>query len=303
MELASITLEKTVVMGILALVGAVAYRTGLIDAKQNEGISELVLQLFTPILLFTSLQQEFTQEHLSGLLWCVLLGLVQVVLAAVIAWLVSRRQPPRERPVEQVALIYSNCGFVGIPLALGIFGGEGVFYMSVFVALSNLLIWTHGVFAMSGRTDRRFVVRSLTSPTILAILAGIVFFAFQWRLPGVIEEPLEMFAAVNTPLAMMVAGVNIAREDLKTMLAQKRLYLMCAVKLLVIPLAFLGVVQLLPVGDMIRQVAVLCIACPTGVTSTLLAMRYEKNAAYGTDIFAMTTLCSVTTLPAVMMFC
>ncbi|HIY21277.1 MAG TPA: AEC family transporter [Candidatus Flavonifractor merdigallinarum] len=303
MELAAITLEKTIVMGLLALVGAVAYQTRLIDEKQNEGISELVLQLFTPILLFTSLQQEFTKEHLHGLLWCVLLGLLQFVLAAGIAQIVSHRQPDRERPVEQVALIYSNCGFVGIPLALGILGDEGVFYMSVFVAMSNLLIWTHGVFAMSGRTDRRFVIRSLTSPTILAIVAGMVFFAFQWRLPNVIEEPLEMFAAVNTPLAMMVAGVNIARENRKSMLMHKRLYLMCAVKLLVIPLVFLAVMQVIPVSDMIRRVAVLCIACPTGVTSTLLAMRYEKNAAYGTDIFAMTTLCSVVTLPLVMMFC
>ena len=67
MELAAITLYKTLVMVILALTGVFSYRAGIVDESMNRKLSELVLTLFTPVLLFTSFQKEFSQELLSGL--------------------------------------------------------------------------------------------------------------------------------------------------------------------------------------------------------------------------------------------
>ncbi len=68
MELAGITLNKTLVMTILALTGVFSYRAGIIDETVNKKLSELVLTLFTPVLLFVSFQKEFS-ESLCNALW------------------------------------------------------------------------------------------------------------------------------------------------------------------------------------------------------------------------------------------
>ena len=68
MELAGITLNKTLVMTILALTGVFSYRAGIIDETVNKKLSELVLTLFTPVLLFVSFQKGFS-ESLCNALW------------------------------------------------------------------------------------------------------------------------------------------------------------------------------------------------------------------------------------------
>lgn len=62
MELAGITLNKTIVMTVLALTGVFGYRAGIIDEAVNKKLSELVLTLFTPVLLFISFQKEFSES-------------------------------------------------------------------------------------------------------------------------------------------------------------------------------------------------------------------------------------------------
>lgn len=68
MELAGITLNKTIVMMVLALTGVFSYRAGIIDEAVNKKLSELVLTLFTPVLLFISFQKEFS-ESLCNAVW------------------------------------------------------------------------------------------------------------------------------------------------------------------------------------------------------------------------------------------
>ena len=68
MELAGITLYKTLVIAILALTGVFSYRAGIVDEAVNKKLSELVLTLFTPVLLFVSFQKEFS-ESLCNALW------------------------------------------------------------------------------------------------------------------------------------------------------------------------------------------------------------------------------------------
>ena len=62
MELAEITLYKTLVMAVLAVTGVFSYKTGIVDEAVNKKLSELVLTLFTPVLLFISFQKEFSED-------------------------------------------------------------------------------------------------------------------------------------------------------------------------------------------------------------------------------------------------
>lgn len=297
------TLYKTVVMSMLALTGVICYRKKLVDEKVNQSLSDLVLTVFTPVLLFTSFQKDYDSSLLFGLAAATLLSFVSFGVIWLIARLVTRNRDADTACVEQIAIIYSNCGFIGIPMAQGIFGAEGVMYMTAYVAVANFLLWTHGVIVMSGEADLKSVCKVFLSPTILSICLGVFCFLVQIRVPGMLEEPLEMIANMNTPMAMIVAGINIAQTDFRKMASGLRIYWMSAVRLLVMPGALVLLFRFLPGNDMVKTVMVLASACPSGVTGTLFALRYGKDAVYASGIFAWSTILSVVTVPFMMLLC
>lgn len=303
MELASITLYKTLVMVILALAGVFSYIVGIVDEAVNKKLSELVLTLFTPVLLFTSFQKDFSKDLLSGLAMAVILSLVSFVVIWLICKCVVHRQEKDYATVEHIAMMYSNCGFIGIPMAQGIWGADGVFYMTAYVAAANFLLWSHGVIVMSGKRDVKSLRNVFASPTILSILLGIFCFLTQIRIPAIMKEPMDMIANMNTPMAMMVAGINIAQADLKHTFKKRRLYWLSFVKLIVMPMTLAGLFGLIPVDREVKTVMVLATSCPVGVTGSLFALRYGKDAVYASELFAMSTILSIVTAPFVMLFC
>lgn len=102
------------------------------------------------------------------------------------------------------------------------------------------------VIVMSGKSDIKSLKKVFTSPTIISIILGIICFVAQIRVPQIIEEPMEMIANMNTPMAMMVAGINIAQADLKQVFCHYRLYWLSFVKLIVMPFALVGVFYFVP---------------------------------------------------------
>lgn len=302
MDLTKITLYKTLIMTILAIVGILSFKFKIIDSQFNKKLSELVLTLFTPILLFISFQIDIDNSLIQGFKISILLSVLSFILVWVISKIFTSNQQKDYAAVEHISLIYSNCGFIGIPLALGIFGTEGVLYMTVYVAIMNFLIWSHGIIVMSGKSDISSIKNVFKSPTILSILLGILFFLLKIHIPGIIREPLELLAGMNTPMAMIVAGVNIAQTDMKKAFLKARLYLITIVKLVLMPIILALLLKMTHIPTTVKAIAILSVSCPSGVTGSLFALRFKKDALYASEIFAITTVFSTFSIPFMMLF-
>ena len=74
-------------------------------------------------------------------------------------------------------------------------------------------------------------------------------------------------------------------------------------KLIMMPLVLIGLFRMLPVEDEVKTVMVLATSCPVGVTGSLFALRYGKDAVYASELFAMSTVISIGTMPFMMLFC
>lgn len=302
MDLTKITLYKTLVMTILAIVGILSFKFKIIDSQFNKKLSELVLTLFTPILLFISFQIDIEPSLIEGFKISIMLSILSFILVWFISKIFVKNQQKDYASVEHISLIYSNCGFIGIPLAQGIFGIEGILYMTVYVAIMNFLIWSHGIIVMSGKSDIKSLRNVFKSPTILSIILGITFFLLKIHIPEIIKEPLVLLAGINTPMAMIVAGVNIAQTDIAAAFLKKRLYLISIIKLLVIPLILAFLLKLSSINTTVKAIAILSVACPSGVTGSLFALRFKKDALYASEIFAITTVFSIFSIPFMMLF-
>lgn len=302
MSLANIVLNQILIMFILILVGCLCYKLKVIDETLNKKLSDLLLLLVSPLLIFNSYQREFTKELLSGLLISLGLAVITHLFGILVAYVFLRGRNNTDVIIERFAVIYSNCGFIGIPLINGIFGSEGVFYITAYITIFNLFLWTQGLIMMNGVQSPKTMVKTLISPTLVSIILGFVFFIAQIRLPAILFDSIEYVASMNTPLAMIIAGVTIAQTNIWKIFIKPRIYLAVFLKLIFIPVIVLLIYSRLQLEVPVLAAAVLAAACPTGATGTVFAIRYQKNALYASEIFAMTTLGALITIPVIMAF-
>jgi predicted permease len=301
MTIALAALYQIGIMFFLILVGILCYKIKLIDQEMNRKLSDLVLMLVNPLLIFITYQRKFEAELLQGLLISLGLALFTHFFGIIIGYIILRGGKHKsELVIERFAVVYSNCGFIGIPLVNGLFGSEGVFYLTAYMTIFNLLVWTHGVIIMTGRTDMKSICKTLLSPTVIATISGFIFFILRIMLPDILLDSLTYISNMNTPLAMLVAGITIAQTDVRRWIGKLRIYYVSFFKLIFIPVAMLLLFQFLPLPKIVILTSVLAAACPTAATVNLFSIRFEKNYLYASEIFAVTTILSMVTIPLVM---
>lgn len=310
--MASIVAIKILQMFIILLAGVIAYKTGLINKTSTAHLSNLLLMMVSPLLSFLSYQLDFTPALLNGLLLALFASVLTYVISIGLSELLfrpgksllSKTETRTENyGVEKIALVYSNCGFFGIPLVSSIFGTEGVFYLTAYLTAFNVLLWTHGLLAMGERFDLKTLWKKLMTPAILAVVTGVICFLLRIHLPELLTYPLGLIANMNTPLAMIVAGANLAQADLLKCLKKPRVYLVSFLRLLVLPalsLLLLWVLHItISLDFTIAFTVFIASACPVGAVSIMFAERFGKDSSYATELFVVTTVLSLLTIPLI----
>lgn len=300
MDAGMVILRQIVIMFIILLIGFGCSMKGLITKEGNKQLSAVALHIVNPLLIFMSYQSDYSSKLLRGLLWSFLLsGLSFAVTIGLSTLLIKKKRP--EHDLERFSAVYSNCGFIGIPLIRGIYGDEGVLYLTAYITLFNILIWTHGLMTMKGSKDMKSFLNSLKAPSVVAVFIGLIFYLLQIRLPDFLHTSLQYVSDMNTPLAMLIAGSAAAQTNLVKALKNSGLYIVAALKLVALPLAAMALLHFIPAPHMVQMVVLIASACPVATTGTMFAIQYDKNPERCSEFFAVTTLLSGLTLPVVTM--
>ena len=298
--MAGIVLNQAVIMFIIILVGAGCFKLNLLSKEAVSQISGLVLKVVNPIVILMAYQKEYKPELVRNLGRTFILSAAAYVIAMAVSYLCIRNKEGRETVIERFSCIYSNCGFMGIPLVMAMFGYDGVFYLTAFLTVFNALVWSHGVMQMSGEKSLKSLGKVLRSPAIIAIVIGMILFFARIELPPVIAETFEEIGSLNSPLAMIVAGATIIQTDLLKVFRKPRIFYICFLKLLLIPVLTILLFLLFPYDKTVEMTVLAAIAAPSAAICTMQCLNYHRNAAYASEIFGVTTLFSIATMPLMM---
>lgn len=309
MDSALIIAFQAVIMFILLFVGYFLYKAKMMSDETTKQLSAILLTVVNPVIIFNSYMMDFNTELLAGLGISLLLSALAHVILIIGANIAVRKGRPNYE-IDRFATIYCNCGFMGIPLINATFGSEGVFYLTGFITMFNLFMWTHGTLLMSGQKSQSFretskaFVKVLVSPAIISILVGLVFFFLGLRVPSIIQTPLDYIGSLNTPLAMLVSGATIAKAGLLRGFRCGRNYYIQIVKLLAIPalltLAFVPLAKL-GVSMMLINTVLIAAAAPTASATIMFSYRHGKDEDYASGHFALSTISSMLTMPLVLL--
>ena len=274
---------QVVTLFLLMGVGFVLAQLGKLYPDGVSQMSTLVLYVVTPCVIIHAFAIERTDGMVRLLLEFAAVYALSTLFCAAVALFCFRGEDPCRRGPMRFAMVYGNNGFMGLPLLLSILGEQAVIYGVVSVVVFNLLLWTHGVRTMGGRVTLR---QALVSPATVGLAVGLPLFLTGGRLPSMVDSAVGFLADLNTPLAMIVIGAQMAGADLKRSFTSPRLYGVAAFRLLAAPLV-----------PMLYCANIILCAVPVAGATGMLAQRFEQDTAVAAQMVTLTTLLSVLTLP------
>ncbi len=295
--------QQVLTMFLLAGVGYVFFRSGKITKESSKSIANLLIYLSLPCVIINSFLLDFSYERLMGLL---ISSLAAAVLMAV-SIAVSRIFFGRDA-ILNFASSFSNPGFFGVPLIAATLTEGAVFYVTPFIVFINLLQWTYGVSLLTAegsQPDKKpqplaFFKRLITAPFMIACLIGLFFFLSGLQMPEVLHKSIQHIANLNTPLAMFSIGIYLAQTDALKMLRNRKMYLLSAVRLLVIPALSMLLLAFIPKEFADMKMALLTVAaCPVGSNVAVYAQLYKRDYGYAVETVVMSTALSIVTIPLV----
>ena len=340
MEIASNIVFNVGLLFIMMIPGIIINKCKLADGAFGKGISNLVLYVAQPALIFLAYLKEYSYTVLINSLVVLLLSVIAHGIFC-LALLFFRKTTDDRQRMLRFATIFSNAAFMGIPLITAVLGAEYTIYASIYNITFNMFLWTLGVhICTAGNTlDDGTVLKSeaspkkaLLHPVTIAAALGLVFFFLPIHsyVPEIIDKSLNMVANLVAPLSMLVLGLRIAEIDLKgaprvkknedadaknadcntpktpSFFADINLYVFIGLRHFIMPALVIGAIALLklvglPIDSEITTVVVIMASAPAASSAAMFAEKYDCDAAYVSKLVAFSTIISIASMPLMSM--
>ncbi|MBQ3027775.1 MAG: AEC family transporter [Lachnospiraceae bacterium] len=301
MELAGILTNQVVVMFLLLATGMLLYKIGMITDEGNRQMAGVVLYVVAPLLILDTYSMEYDASITKNMLWGFGLSAISIIIGILISYGLKPGSKPDSFSTERFTVIFTNCGFMGIPLAQAVFGDIGVIYCTTYITMFNLFVWTYGLALMRGKsTEKRSVKEKLKpflTPTMFCIVIGLLVYFLRIPMPKQLKSAIGYISSMNTPLAMIVSGIYIAQGDLFGALRKGRVYVVSAMKCLAVPFLMIFVLMFLPFDEKLKTTMLILSACPSGANGMLFANRFGGDTKTASNVFTVTTIASIVCIP------
>ncbi len=291
--------EQVLILFVLIAIGFICGKTKLINEQGSKVMADIVLYFVTPCVIISAFQREFDVTMLIKLLVSAFASAVILFVSVLVAQLIYKGQERSRACILKFATVFSNCGYMSLPLQQALLGEDGVFYGASFVAMFNIFVWSYGIITMKGKGDRTSGIKILINPGIIGTLVGVVLFLCSVELPRVIAQPINYLAALNSPVPMLIIGYYLANANLKKAFTDMWSYISMALRLVVLPLVTLFALLLCGIKGPMLVSLVISVSSPVAAITTMMSAKYGHDTELSVSIVSASTLLSLVTMPLI----
>lgn len=304
-ELLSYCTDVAIQVGILFIligVGVAVAKIKMITKIGIDQIIDILLYVVTPCLIIDAfLSVEFSTDTMTELAIAAGCAFLTHVIGAVAALVFIKVKPISKQSVYRFGVMVSNGGFMSLPMAQALVGDKGVFLVSMYVIVLNVITWTYGITLFkSEQKSSKF--KALFNPGTVGVMIGLPLFLLNIHLPNLVAMPIEYLATLNTPMAMIVTGYFLYHSHLKEGLKDGKMWIATVLRLVVVPLSCVIIFKygFKLSGDLL----ICCIipACaPTAVNTIMMSAKFGGDTALSSRQLSISTILSVITMPLLLM--
>ncbi|MGB8358663.1 MAG: AEC family transporter [Bacteroidales bacterium] len=307
-----IVIRQIAILAILVLIGLAASRAKVITSVSKDFLAKIIFYVTLPAMLLTNFSEiDLTPELLSSSLQALLLSLF-VILFMLLAGLLTSRMAGLKGGAAAIFKLHSMLGnviYLGLPLISSQFGKEGLLYGSIFILVSNILMWTVGIVVITPGKVFRLAdnVWKIFNINTVAIITGFVLFLLSIKLPPIILDSVGALGSTTTLLSMIYIGAMLYYADGRSMLRNRNVYLLSLNRLLIVPFFIIGIFAVLNyffpflLKKEVLSVMVLEAAMPCMVSVVIMVNILGEADDIATSNVFVSTVLSVITIPLILM--
>ncbi len=301
-----LVIQQMLVLFCMMMIGFISYRLGLLDAHAGSKLSSLIVHVLNPSIIINGvLGKDASQAGglvIQNFVLIVLMFVILIAISGPVAKLL--RVDKKAESLYQMMTIFSNVGFMGIPVVSSIYGEGAVIYVSFYILVYNLLLYTLGVWLIGRGTGTKIVfsVKRLFNTGVIACLISFVIFGLQIETPAAVNTFIGYVGNSAVPMSMIVIGASMAQADIKEAFSDLRMLLYCGVKLIVIPVLLAVLMQFTNFDPVLEGIFIIMVSMPVGSVVSLLAEEYGADRHLSSRGTVMTTVLCVVTVPLVSLF-
>lgn len=281
---------------IYMVVGYGARKIRLISQELRSGISDLLLFVLLPCMVFDSLNQDLSWDDLKEGAVILAMSFFLCLVAWLTGLLLWRRYPPEKQKILRYGTLIANSGFAGLPVIQGAYGKDGLFLASIFIIANRILMWTAGISLYSKDEKTNVVKKILLNPGIIAVFLGLGWMLLDLPLPGFCETAIASMGASTSPISLIVVGSILADVDWKSVF-ELDVFLVSFVRLGLLPIMALIIMRVLQFPTLSVAVAVILTGMPIGSSTAILAEKYKADSRFGSKCIFVSTVLSLFTIP------
>ena len=298
MDLLLIVLPAFLIFGA----GFIGQKLLKLDIKS---ISTMSLYLMLPFLTFdTFYSNELNVEYFYMFLFTFLLALIMMTLTVLFGFFIKADRT--QMSAMLLGTIFPNSGNYGAPVAMFAFGAIGFQYAVIFMVIHAFLMNTIGIFIASYGSEKTTsikdsLMRVIKMPVLYGFLFGVLFQLLHIELPSTIQDGISLVGSASIPTVMLILGMQLA-EIKPQKFELKYVNTVTIFRMIISPLLAVGLVNFMPVNDMIKNVYILLAAMPIAANTTLLAVQFNVKPDLTSFTTLVTTLLSLVTIPLTLLF-
>ena len=294
--------SQVVILFLLMLIGFVCNKTKILSEEANKRISDVVVILVTPCVIIQSFQREFKEELLFKICIALLISFILHFAMILFVHFIFKSQPDNRRRVLSFASVFSNAGFIALPLQSALLGADGVLMGAAYLVVFNIMLWSYGITLMSGDKTMITPKKLLLSPGIIGVVIGMIIFIFSIKIPDVIGSTIGYMAALNVPLPMLVVGYYLGKTNVLEVFRDMQSMKCIFVRLIIFPIVTLAALYMCGVRGTMLSAMVIAMSAPVGATTTMFSEKFERDTQLSVKLISLSTLLSIITMPIIVGF-
>lgn len=294
--------KQMITLSLLMLTGFFANRFGILGRDAQKWMSKLIINITCPALILSSVTTSQRLENNRMVLIIFGAAIAYYLILPFLAKGCALAGPRNRRSEYTCMLIYSNLGFMGIPVANAVLGKEAILYISIFMAIFNISIFSYGIILLGGTGGGKLQFKKMINPGTVSAVAAVLLYLGSISIPTLLLEPITAMGNTTTPLAMMVIGASLANGKVRDLFTEKSMILFTILRLLGLPLLAWVVCQILGVQDRLLAGALILISgMPVASNTVMLCTELNRDGDYIAKGLLISTLASVVTIPLISM--
>ncbi|MBE7036335.1 MAG: hypothetical protein E7403_03470 [Ruminococcaceae bacterium] len=267
-------------------------------------LSKCEKYLFMPALGYATFSQYCTVETISENTNIVIYSMIAITIAIIIAMPLSKafeKHDLNQRNIYKYALVFANHGFMGnaiVPLVLG--GQEHLYKYLLFTLPLNFLTYIWGINILTPKELRSgSLLKNLLNAPMVGMVLGMVvgLTGTQKFMPGFVITTVESLQNCMGPVAMILTGFVIGNYSFKSLISQKKVYIVTALRLVVLPIVILTILLLCGANKYIMTLSLFAYATPLGLNTVVFPAIYGGDTQTGASMAMISHVFCVITIP------